>query len=191
MNAEIKKLLDDVTARLNTLKDSAMREIEEAQDVARANVTRRAQAQEELAQVEATIAAYEREQEQLPNLAYRAGLDEDWAEEDRLKERYRNLKPALEALEEQRHSLREELRRLNPNGGGHLNDVTIEQYARVASVAHGPRAELEALKKGLHETVNATVGPVVQKHDSLRGTVEALSRDRNWDTSPVGRGAVR
>ena len=110
-----------------------------------------------------------------------------WEEEDRLKERYRNLKPALEALEERRESLREELARLSPNDRGYAKDATIDQYGWAAGVAHGPRTDLEELRKKLTEALDSSVNPVVEKHNSLRSTVEALSRDRNWETSPVGR----
>lgn len=191
MNPETQGLLDDILPRLEKLKADALAEIEEAQKAAQKNVGRHAQAAEELAYVEASIARFEQEREELPNRAYRAQLDEAWEEEDRLKERYKNLKPALETLEERRGSLREELHRLNPDGEGHPNNVTVEQYVQAARPAYDHRVELEDLKKKLTEALDAAVDPVVQKHDSLRATVEALSRDIAWANSPVGRGAIR
>lgn len=52
----------------------------------------------------------------MPNKAYRAGLDGEYELEDSLSERYRNLKPAIETLEERGESLRREIHSLNPTG---------------------------------------------------------------------------
>jgi chromosome segregation ATPase len=188
---EIQALLDDVLPRLDALKENALQEIEEAQDRAETSISRHEQATVELSQVEAEISSLKQERESLPGKAYRAGLDEDWQEEDRLKERYRTLKPALEELEERRESLRQELHSLNPAGDDYPGNATLHQYAQVARVAHGPRTELEALKEKLSKALDDSLDPVIAKHESLRATTWQLSHDRAWATSPVGRGGIR
>lgn len=123
-------------------------------------------------------------------MAYRAGMDEDFELEDDLKARYKNLGPAIQSLEERRESLRQEIAALSPNGDSHPNDVVISQYASVASVAAGPRHELEALKERLTKALDASIDPVVQKHESLKGSVWQLSHERAYAESPVGKGGI-
>lgn len=191
MKPEIQSLLDDLLPRLDAMKAGALQEIDAAQQVATDKIARHAAAQEELAYTEAEIARVRDERESLPNKAYRAGMDEEFQLEDQLKERYKNLKPALESLEERRYSLRQELHALSPNGDEHPNSITEHHFGNVARVAYGPRTELEALKKKLTEALDASIDPVVQRHETLRATVEDLGRVRSWDRSPVGRGAIR
>ncbi len=187
---EIQDLLDEVLPRLEKLKTEALQEIEAAQKEAQRNLKRHEQAQEELAHVSEEIARLKQEQEKLPNLAYRAGLDEEWEEEDRLKERYRNIKPALESLENRREALREELHSLNPDGDDYPKNATIHQYSQVSAVAHGPRTVLEELKKKLTDALENSLDPVIKKHEGLKATTWQLSHDRAWATSPAGRGGV-
>lgn len=188
---KIEALLADVEPRLEALRDEAMEEIRGAREEADANVRRHEEAASGLAGVEAEISRLNAEREELPNRAYRAGLDEDYEREDDLKERYRELKPEIEALEARRDALSDELSRLDPRGGGHPKDVVIEHLGDVAGVAHGARADLEELKDALTRALDRAVGPVARAHDGTRATVEQLGRDRAWAESPVGRGGLR
>jgi DNA repair exonuclease SbcCD ATPase subunit len=156
-------------------------------------VRRHREGTEELAELEAEIERVTEERERIPNLAYRAGMDERYQEEDELKARYKNLGQALDSLNERRGSLEDELRRLASSGSGesHPMDVQIERYAEAAGVAHARRLELEALKKRLTEALDTHLDPVIESHTDQKARVEALSRDRAWDQSPVGRGGIR
>lgn len=188
--AEIQSILDDFVPRLNALRDDALQEIAEAEETAQTNISTHAQASEELVRVEARISSLSAEREALPDRAYRAGLDEDFELEDNLKDRYKNLKPAIAGLEERREALRREIRLLSPDGDDHPNNALIHQYAKVAGAAYGPRAELEALATELTKALAAAVDPVTAKHESWKGTTWQLSHDRAWAESPAGRGGI-
>ncbi len=187
---EIQAILDEFIPRLNALRDDAMEEIEEAAETAQANITRHTEAQAEWGRVEERIARLSSEREALPDKAYRAGLDEDYEREDDLTERYRNLKPELEGLGLRAEELRLEIHALNPDGDSHPNNVIVRQYGKVAGTASGPRHELEALKDHLTKALDASIDPVVKKHEDLKATVWQLGHDRAWDESPVGRGGI-
>jgi hypothetical protein len=187
----IEELLADVEPVLQELRDEAMKEIGAAQERADANVARLLGACRELFTVEERIRALTEEREGLPSRAYRAGLDGDARMEEELTERYRNLRPALDSLEDRRGSLKEEVARLAPRATGHPNDGTIEQYAGVARVAGAARSELEGLRDRLTKALDAMVGPVASVHDNTRATVQQLGKDREWDQSPVWRGGMR
>ncbi len=103
---KIEELLADVLPKLEALKDDALARIGEVRGDASEKVSRHEAAAAELAGVEEEISALRAEREGLPARAYRAGLDEDYAREDELTERYRNLRPALETLEDRRGSSR-------------------------------------------------------------------------------------
>ena len=92
---ETEKLLADVVPRLEALGTEAMDEIAQAEREAGAKEKRYHEAVEQLAKVEKKIAAIRTEREELPDQAYRAGLDEDYELEDTLKERYKNLRLSL------------------------------------------------------------------------------------------------
>lgn len=188
---EVQAILDDFIPRLNALRDDALREVAQAQEVAQANINRHTGAQAELGQVEEQIARMGAERETLPGRAYRAGLDEEYELEYELTERYRNLKPALEGLAQRAEALEREIHALSPGGDSHPNNVTVQQYGRVAGTASGPRHELEALKEKLTKALDAAVLPVVKKHEDLKSTVWQLGHDRAWDESPVGRRGVK
>jgi predicted nucleic acid-binding Zn-ribbon protein len=188
---EIQSLLDEVLPRLEALRDAAMEEIDAAQAVAQANIDRHTHAQAERGEVEAEITRLRSEREALPDRAYRAGLDEDYEQEDDLKERYRNLKPALEGLAQRAEALEREIVDLSPEGDAHANNVIVRQYGKVAGIASGPRHELEALKDQLTKALDASLDPVIRQHEDLKATVWQLGHDRAWDESPVGRGGVK
>ncbi len=187
---EIKSLLDEVLPRLDALRDAAMEEIDAASSTGQANITRHGEAAEELAGVEERISRLSEERETLPNRAYRAGLDGEYEQEDQLAERYRNLKPALEGLAQRAEELRREIASLSPDGDEHPNNVTVRQYGKVAYVASTPRHELETLKEKLTKALDASIDPVVKKHEDLKATVWQLGHERSWDESPVGRGGI-
>ncbi len=187
---EIQAILDEFIPRLNALRDDALGEIAQAQEAAQANITRHTGAQAELTQVEEQIARMGAERETLPDRAYRAGLDEEYELEDGLTERYRNLKPALEGLAQRAEELRREIHALNPDGDSHPNNIVVRQYGRVAGTASGPRHEIEALKEKLSRALDASIDPVIRKHEDWKATVWQLSHDRAWDESPVGRGGI-
>ncbi len=187
----IEELLAQVEPVLEALRDEAMREITAAKHEAEANAARHDEAARELAEVEAEASALIAEREELPNRAYRAGLDGDEELEARLSERYRNLRLALEALEDRRGSLKDEMRRLNPRGTGHPTDATAYNLGLASGVAYRRREELEDLRRRLTKALDAATDPVVDEHKNLRATVEQLGRDRAWALSPVGKGGLR
>jgi len=188
---EIQAILDEFIPRLIALRDDALREIAAAQEVAQANIDRHTHAQAERGEVEERIARLSSEREALPDRAYRAGLDEDYEIEDDLKERYRNLKPALEGLAQRAEALEREIVDLSPDGDSHPNNVIVRQYGKVAGTASGPRHELEGLKDRLTKALDASIDPVIRQHEDLKATVWQLGHDRAWDESPVGRGGVK
>jgi seryl-tRNA synthetase len=188
---EIQAILDEFIPRLNALRDDAMEEIGEADEVAQANIDRHTQAQAEREALEAEIARLGAEREALPDRAYRAGLDEEYELEDDLRARYRNLKPALEGLGLRAEELEREIHDLSPDGDSHPNNVIVRQYGKVAGIASGPRHELEALKEKLTVALDASINPVIRQHEDLKATVWQLGHDRAWDESPVGRGGVK
>jgi len=187
---EIQGILDEFIPRLNALRDDAMEEIAAAQEIAQANINRHTHAQAERGEVEERIARLSSEREALPDRAYRAGLDEDYEQEDDLKERYRNLKPELEGLGLRAEALEREIHALNPDGDSHPNNVVVRQYGGVAGIASGPRHELEALKEKLTKALDASIDPVIRQHEDLKATVWQLGHERSWDESPVGRGGI-
>jgi seryl-tRNA synthetase len=188
---EIQSILDEFIPRLNALRDDALGEIAQAQEVAQANIDRHTHAQAERGEVEEQIARLGAERETLPDRAYRAGLDGEYELEDELAERYRNLKPALEGLGLRAEALEREIHDLSPDGDSHPNNVIVRQYGKVAGIASGPRHELEALKDRLTKALDASLDPVIRLHEDLKATVWQLGHERAWDESPVGRGGVR
>ncbi len=183
---EVQAILDEIIPRLNALRDDALREIGEAQEVAQANIDRHTQAHAELGQVEEQIARRGAERETLPDRAYRAGLDGEYELEDELAERYRNLKPALEGLGLRAEALEREIVDLSPDGDSHPNNVIVRQYGKVAGTASGPRHELEALKDRLTKALDASMDPVIKQHENWKSTVWQLGHDRSWAESRRG-----
>ncbi len=186
--ARIDALLEAFGKEIEALGDEAMDEISDAQDEANAKEKRYYEAVEERASVDAEISAIRTEREELPDKAYRAGLDEDYELEDTLKERYKNLRLALEALEDQQGRLKKELRVLLPRGRGHDLDARILASASATGAAYRARADLEHLKEGLTKALNAAVDPILQAHTDRLAEAEDLTRQRDWDLSPAGMG---
>jgi DNA repair exonuclease SbcCD ATPase subunit len=174
---EIEQLIADLKPRLEAIKDDAMAEIREAEHEARRKIDRHEQAARELARVEAEIARLSAEREALPDRAYRAGMDGDDALEGELKERFRNLRPAIESLEDRRGSLKEELHRLDPRGQG---NPAPGRWAEAALVASGARKELEYLQERIEKLAEAAVEPIQRTHDAAKGTVEMLDGLERW-----------
>lgn len=188
---EIEALVADVLPRLEALREDSMGEIREAQGRADANVSRHEEAREELGGVEARLTMLRAEEEGLPVEHSRAVLADDVEEELRVKDRFSSVSEEIGELEERSKALAAEVRRLNPRGSGHPADATMHHLGRAAGVAHGARADLEGLRDRLTRALDATVRPVSDKHDALKGTVWQLGHDRDWAMSPVGRGGMR
>jgi chromosome segregation ATPase len=178
---EAEAILQDFLPRLEALKEEALAEIEEVRADAGAKLSRYEDVSEELAEVEARIVSLQAEREELPERAYRAGLDEEYALEDELKERYKNLRPEIEALEDRRGSLKEEMHRLSPRSHGHRLDVSMYQFSRVAGTAAEGRRALEHLRKQMVKALDDALASVVREHDQYRALVEAWGEERKWD----------
>lgn len=176
----VEELLQEVLPRLEGLKEEAMAEIGRVRRDANAKISRHEEAARELEEVEGELEALTAEREELPGRAYRAGLDEEYALEHELTERYRNLRLAIESLEDRRGSLKEEMRRLSPNDRGWRNDAAIHHTSRVAGTAHEERRALEELRDQLVKALDDTVGPVAQVHNDTRALVETWSTERTW-----------
>ncbi len=166
----------------------ALAEIGRAQDEANAKERRYYEAVDELAGVEKKIAAVRTEREELPDRAYRAGMDEDYELEDTLKERYKNLRLALEALEDRQGSLKREIGELLPQPRGHELDAHIKTTTSVAGVAFAARKDMEHLKDSLTKALASAADPVVKEHTELLAEAQQLNRDREWALSPAGMG---
>jgi predicted nucleic acid-binding Zn-ribbon protein len=177
----VEELLADVLPRLEALKEEALAEIGAIRADAGAKLARHEDATEELADVEARISALQAEREELPERAYRAGLDEEYALEDKLKERYKNLRPEIDTLEDRRGSLKEELHRLNPRSHGHRHDCSMYQFSRVAGTASEQRRALESLRERFVKALDDALAPVRKAHDQNRSVVEAWGEERKWD----------
>jgi chromosome segregation ATPase len=184
------KVVEEVEALLDRLREDAMREIAEAKDRASANATRYDEAQRELYEAGAEITRLSAEREALPDRAYRAGMDEDYALEDDLKERYKNLRPAIEGLQKRQAELEREISSLCQRPWGHHYDAQIEQNAQAARVANDRKVRLEALEKRLKTALARAVGPVRAEHERLYHAVQGMAKSREAEHSPVGRGAL-
>jgi DNA repair exonuclease SbcCD ATPase subunit len=182
---KVEELLADILPRIEELKAEALAEIEAIRADAAEKVSRYEGAREELDDVEAEISILKAEREELPNKAYRAHLDGEQELEARLKERYQNLRPEIEALEDRRASLEEEMAKLDGRSSSgpppHRNDASRRQYGRVAGTAAEERRALELLKERLSKALDDAVGPVVRKHEDYRGLVAAWGEERKWD----------
>jgi predicted nucleic acid-binding Zn-ribbon protein len=187
---EVEKLLADVKPRLEALRDSALEEIHQEQQLAEANVRRYDEAVRELSGVEAEISRLSVERKQLAYRTYQAWLDNDRDVTAQLRASFRNLRSIIEGLQKRRASLKAELLRLSPRGQDHW-DAVIEQLGSAAGVASSALAELEELRDHLTQALDAMVQPVGDRHDALRGTVEQPGRGRAWEESLVGREGVR
>ncbi|MDP9486248.1 MAG: hypothetical protein M3Q49_10795, partial [Actinomycetota bacterium] len=124
---ELRSLVEDLEAEGREKTGAVEAEAERS-------VSRYQAATDELDAARKRIEALEGERETLPGKAYRAGLDEDYEQEDLLKERYRNTRPELQALRERAGELEEEIGGLvgsNPAiPGGSVFDAMIEGYTR-------------------------------------------------------------
>ena len=176
----VEDLLADVLPRLEALREESMAEIGRVRRDANTKISRNEEAARELGEVEEELEALTAEREELPGRAYRAGLDEDYQLEDELKERYKNLRLAIEGLEDRRGSLKEELRRLSPRDQGWRNDAAIHHTSRLAGTASEERRALEELRDRLTKALDDTVGPVEKVHNDTRALVETWSTERKW-----------
>lgn len=175
------ELLADFLPRLKELKEGSLTEIAEVRRDANEKLHRHEEATAELALVEEEIESLRDEREKLPDRAYRAALDEEYRHEDELKERYKNLKPAIEHLEERRRFLEAEKAELLPNGHGHRNDARIHHVARVAGTAHEERRALEDMRDRLTKALDEALRPVAKLHEDNKAQVEAWGTEREWD----------
>jgi len=178
---KVEELLADVLPKIGALQEQALDSIAEVRRDANEKLHRHEEATEDLALVEEEIESLRAEREGLPDRAYRAGLDEEYRHEDELKERYKNLKPAIEHLEERRRFLEAELSELLPNGHGHRNDARIHHVARVAGTAHEERRALEDMRDRLTKALDDAVEPVAKLHEGNKAQVEAWGTEREWD----------
>ena len=175
------ELLADFLPRLKELKEGSLTEIAEVRRDANEKLHRHEEATAELALVEEEIESLRDEREKLPDRAYRAALDEEYRLEDELKERYKNLKPAIEHLEERRGFLKAELSELLPNGHGHRNDARIHHVARLAGTAHEERRALEDMRDRFVKALDEALEPVAKLHEGNKAQVEAWGTEREWD----------
>ena len=187
---EVERLLADVKARLEALRESALEEIHQEQQRAEANLERYGEAVRELCGVEAEINRLFGEREQLAYRTYKAWLDCDRDVTARLRASFRDLRRVIEDLGKRRASLKAELHRLSP-GGQDYRDAVSEQLGSAAGVASSARAELEELRDRFTQALDALVEPVADRHDALRRLVEQLGRDRAREEGPVGKGDAR
>jgi chromosome segregation ATPase len=178
---QVEELLADVLPKIEALKAEAMDSIAEVRRDANEKRHRHEEAVAELALVEEEIESLRAEREGLPDRAYRAGLDEEYALEDELKERYKNLKPAIGDLEERREFLEAEKAALLPNDYGHRNDARIHHTARIAGTAHEERAALEDLRDRLTKVLDDALKPVARLHEDNKALVESWGMEREWD----------
>lgn len=192
---KVEKLLADFLPRIREIEDGSLARVREVEADARSKISRVEEARAELSGVAVELEAMREEREEIPNKAYRAGLDGDYALEDDLKERYQNLKPAIEACQERCDELEEELAELlpkkGPNNEPHPLDAKIHHTARVAEVALSERVPLEHLRDRLVKAANSSAESVAKRHDENRAQVRSWGNSIEWERSPVGRGAVR
>lgn len=186
----IDALLEHVKPELEALGTEALDEIAQAEREAGAKEKRYYEAVDELAGVEAEIAAMTAEREELPDKAYRAGLDEDYELEDTLKERYKNLRLALEALEDRLGSLKREIAELLPQPRGHDLDARIKATTSATGAAFAARKDLDYLREEMTKALASAADPVAKEHTERLAEAEDLTRQRDWDLSPAGRGAL-
>jgi len=170
-------LLEEVLPRIEELEAEALARVAEAAREAGEKVARVEAAREELAEVEAEIESMREEREEIPGRAYRAGLDGEYQEEDRLKERYANLKPAIEASERRRSELGAEIAPLLPRLGGDRvpsNAHVRGRYAgEVAQVSHYEQAHLRRFRDRLVGAADAAAEALAKEHRARAGQVLA------------------
>lgn len=186
----LEEAISEVETLLPALVRDLEREVSEARQTAKGNVSRFHQALRELAECERRISQYEAEREELPTAAYAAGLDEDFEREDELKERYRNLKPAIDTLKESRESLRAEIDALCPKPtkgipGGHPLDCVDFQEQNVADV----NADAAQLMEGLRERLTkAGAQPFSKRMEHLVVEQQERQRQISYDAGGYKRG---
>lgn len=177
----VEELLADVLPRIEELKAEALDEIGRVREDASATMARYEAASRELEAAQEEAESLRAERETLPNRAYIAGLDEDYELEDELKERYKNLKPAIGHLEGRAESLWAEMSGLLPNSYGHRNDARIHHTARVAGTAHEERRALEDLRERLLKALDDALKPVEKIHEDRKALVEMWGGERDRD----------
>ncbi len=177
------RVIGELAALVGDLERIGREKTEAAEGEASERVSRFHDATAELAAARKQIDALEKERESLPNRAYRAGLDEDWAEEDRLKELYRNTRPALEALRARAGELEEEIAALvGPNPaipGGTVYDAMIEGYTRCRDAHRDAAAPLIEIQREVSRIMRDAVDPLT---DGQKGWGQILVGIRDQRT---------
>lgn len=193
----IQQVVEELRSLAEDLADEGREQTGEAEAEAEQNIARYGEAREELDAAQREIVRLEAEREELPNRAYRAGMDEEYEEEDRLKERYKNLKPALEALRREVAELEEEIAELvgpNPTARPDL-DCMIRGYSRVReayAAAARPLIDLdEQVSRVLRETKDPLIAGQKMWGDTLRGIRDQRAGDRQVHADSLRKRGVR
>ncbi len=139
--------------------------------------------------------ALEGERESLPGWAYRAGLDENFELKDALKERYRNARPAIEALRGRVAELEEEIAALvGPNPalpGGTIFDAQISAFSRVRDAYRDAAAPLVALQTTLSGLLRDAVDPLLGGQRGWGQTLQSVRSQRAGDPEVRARSLQR
>lgn len=174
--AELAEVVAEMAASATERAQSAERE-------ASVQVGRYGEAVADLADARARIREYELEREGIPNRAYRAGLDERWEREDELKERYRNLAPAIAALAEQIASLEAEIvalagpNRLGPEGTAY--DAEVLAYVAVRDVYSEGASPIVEVERQVRRIMRDAVEPLTAAHRYWGQTLQGIRDQRH------------
>jgi seryl-tRNA synthetase len=175
--------MGELRALVGDLAEEGRERTEAAEGEASERVSRFHDATDELDAARRKIDALENDREKLPNLAFKANMDEEFEREDELREKYRNTRPALEALRERAGELEEEIAGLvGPNPaipGGSVYDAMIEGYTRCRDAHRDAAAPLIEIQREVSRILRDAVDPLT---DGQRGWGQILVGVRDQRT---------
>ncbi|MDP9475488.1 MAG: hypothetical protein M3R38_07320 [Actinomycetota bacterium] len=160
-----RRVVGELRALVEALEAEGREKTEAVEAEASVRVSRFHEACDELDATRRKIAALENDREKLPSLAFRANMDEEFEREDELREKYRNTRPALEALRARAGELEEEIGELvGPNRslpGGSVFDAMIQAYTRCRDAHRDAAAPLIQIQREVNRLLRDAVDPLV------------------------------
>ena len=186
MLGELRSLVEDLAEEGRARTEAVEAEAEE-------RVGRFHGASEELAAARREIARLEKDREQLPSLAFKANMDEDYEREDELREKYRAIRPALESLRVRAGELEAELGELvgkNRTPRADL-DAMIFGFERVRDAYGEAAAPLVSLQTRVSVLLSDAVDPLVGGHRATGQTLMGLRSERDGDPEVRARSMER
>jgi chromosome segregation ATPase len=187
------RVIGEFRSLVEDLAESGRERVDGAERKAAEDVSRYHAATEELDAARREIAALENDREKLPNLAFKANMDEEFEREDELREKYRNTRPLLEALRGRVGELEAEIAALvgpNPTPRGDL-DAMIHAYTVVRETYRESAAPLIEIERQASRILRDAVGPLSAGHRGWGNTLQGLREQRSGDPEVLARSLQR